>query len=401
MPLRPILTSLVTHHKTAAALIILEIAATCAIICNAAFLIGQRLDRMHEPSGIAESELSRIQLTGIRKGADPQAEAAADLAVLRGIPGVRAVTATNQLPFGGSSWNTGLTLHPDDPQQAVNATMYFDDGHLIDTLGLRLVAGRDFRPDEVLHQSAEMIEHLPEQVIITRALAAKLFPGSSGIGKVVYFSKDPIRIIGVVNHLRRPNEGYDDPTHEYALITPVVRPGEYVLRSAPEDRARVLGAATRALEKRDPNRILLEHDTFEEMRAAYFRPDRAMAWLLITVCVALLIVTALGIVGLASFWVQQRTRQIGVRRALGATRGQILRHFQSENLILTTAGIAVGMALAFGINVWLMKHYALPRLPAAVLPAGAVTLWILGQLAVLGPARRASRVPPAVATRSV
>jgi putative ABC transport system permease protein len=112
------------------------------------------------------------------------------------------------------------------------------------------------------------------------------------------------------------------------------------------------------------------------------------------------VVTALGIVGLASFWVQQRTRQIGVRRALGATRGQILRHFQVENFILAGIGIVFGMVLAFGINQLLMRQYELPRLPWQYLPAGAAILWILGQVAVLGPARRAASVPPAIATRS-
>jgi putative ABC transport system permease protein len=126
-----------------------------------------------------------------------------------------------------------------------------------------------------------------------------------------------------------------------------------------------------------------------------------MMWLLVAVCIALLVVTALGIVGLASFWVQQRTKQIGVRRALGATRGQILRYFQTENFLLATVGIVIGMMLAYGINQLLMGKYELPRLPALYLPIGAVVLWLLGQISVLGPARRAAAVPPAVATRSV
>jgi len=137
------------------------------------------------------------------------------------------------------------------------------------------------------------------------------------------------------------------------------------------------------------------------MRNEYYRGDRAMAWLLVSVCTALLIVTALGIVGLASFWVQQRTRQIGVRRALGATRGQIVRYFQAENFLLATFGIALGMLLAYGINQLLMARYELGRLPAQYLPIGALCLWLLGQLAVLGPALRAASVPPAVATRTV
>ena len=126
-----------------------------------------------------------------------------------------------------------------------------------------------------------------------------------------------------------------------------------------------------------------------------------MAWLLVVVCVALLVVTALGIVGLASFWVQQRTKQIGVRRALGATRGQILRYFQVENFLIAGIGIVLGMLLAYGLNQLLMGTYELPRLPLWYLPVGAVVLWLLGQAAVYGPARRAASVPPAVATRSV
>ncbi|MBA3485877.1 MAG: FtsX-like permease family protein, partial [Lysobacter sp.] len=95
------------------------------------------------------------------------------------------------------------------------------------------------------------------------------------------------------------------------------------------------------------------------------------------------------------------TKQIGIRRALGATRGQILRYFQTENVLLATLGIVLGMLLAYGINMLLMQHYELPRLPAMYLPVGAIALWLLGQIAVYGPARRAAQVPPAVATRSV
>ena len=149
------------------------------------------------------------------------------------------------------------------------------------------------------------------------------------------------------------------------------------------------------------NRLIVEKQTMEEMRSEFFRGDRSMAWMLVAVCIALLIVTALGIVGLASFWVQQRTRQIGVRRALGATKGQILRYFQTENFLLATLGIFLGMVLAYGINQLLMGKYELPRLPLMYLPVGALVLWLLGQISVFGPARKAAAVPPAVATRSV
>jgi putative ABC transport system permease protein len=135
------------------------------------------------------------------------------------------------------------------------------------------------------------------------------------------------------------------------------------------------------------------------MRRAYFAQDRSMVWLMSGVCVLLLVVTAFGIVGLASFWVQQRTRMIGTRRALGATRRQIQQYFQLENFLLTSVGIAIGMAAAYGGSIVLMQHYQLPRLPWSYLPLGALVLWGLGQVAVLAPARRAAALPPVVVMR--
>jgi putative ABC transport system permease protein len=144
-----------------------------------------------------------------------------------------------------------------------------------------------------------------------------------------------------------------------------------------------------------------QSQTLGDLRHRYFRNDRAMAGMLVGVIAALLLVTALGIVGLASFWVAQRRKQIGVRRALGATRSDILRYFQTENFLIVSFGIGLGMVLAFGLNLALMSHYELPRLPLYYLPIGALSLWVLGQLAVLAPALRAAAVPPVVATRSV
>jgi putative ABC transport system permease protein len=99
--------------------------------------------------------------------------------------------------------------------------------------------------------------------------------------------------------------------------------------------------------------------------------------------------------------VQQRTRTIGIRRALGATRGDILGYFQTENFLIVAFGILPGIVMALGTNLVLMKFYELPRLPLLYLPIGAIALWALGQMAVLHSALRAANVPPVVATRSV
>jgi putative ABC transport system permease protein len=404
MDFLPILSSL-RRHRTAAALIVLQIALTCAIVCNAIFLIGERVSRMDRPSGIVEDELLRVELTGIGTTDDAAAVTQQDLAALRQIPGVRFVAASNMCPFCRSSWNNDISTIPEDPSPPLAAASYAGTPDLLETLGLRLTAGRDFLPEEYSDFAVRQRQPPVPSIIITRAVADKLFPGKPALGQSLYaWGESPQTIVGVVERLARPSEA-PRSSPEYSVILPVRVPytvgGTYLLRVDPSRRAEVLAAVDATLDGVNPNRILLERQTYAEVRAAFFRQDRAMAWLLVGVSIALLIITALGVVGLASFWVQQRTRQIGIRRALGATRGNILRYFQTENFILATLGIILGMALAYAINLWLMQNYQVARLPAQFLPIGALLLWLLGQVAVLGPALRASMIPPATATRSV
>lgn len=405
MDIRPILSTL-RRHKTAATLIVLEIALSCAIICNALFLIATRLERMDRPTGLAVDEIVRINTTGIGRDDNADARAKEEVAALRAVPGVIAATSTNHLPFDSSSWNSGVSLQQDQQSPNLSANVYLGDEQLLETFGLRLVEGRDFEPGEYVDWSVldEPGAEVPvPAALITRRVAQELFPGESALGKSIYsWGEAPIRIVGVVEHLIRSNDNGGPAQSQYAIVLPIRVPfGRFAIRTAPERRAEVLKAAVAALERTNPNRVILDQGSFAEVVDDWYRQDRAMAWMLVAVCVALLVVTALGIVGLASFWVQQRTKQIGIRRALGATRAQILRYFQTENFLLATLGIVIGMLLAYGINQLLMGRYELPRLPLLYLPVGAIALWLLGQISVFWPARRAAAVPPAVATRSV
>jgi putative ABC transport system permease protein len=404
MEIRPILSTL-RRHKITALLIALEIALTCAIVCNAVFLISQRLQRINLPSGVAEHELVQVQLATIGDRPDAKARGEEDLAALRAIPGVKSVARINQLPFTDSSWNNSVFLSPTQKQPTLDATMYFG-ADALQTLGTRLVAGRYFDASEYadygdVQRDPKLTPHV---VIVTRALAQKLWPDQPALGKVIYFDpQTPLRVVGVVAGLIRPSLSDGDAAAQWTLVAPLrfSQGGSYVLRTDPASRRRVIKAAVTALKALDPKRIIRQQRTLDDARAEFFQGDRAMTGLLLGVIVALLLVTALGIVGLASFWVAQRRKQIGVRRALGATRRDILRYFQTENFLIVTFGIVVGVVLAYAINLLLMTHYELPRLPSFYLPVGAAVLWGLGQLAVLGPALRAAAVPPVVATRTV
>ncbi|UPG93431.1 ABC transporter permease [Luteibacter aegosomatissinici] len=403
LDIRPILSTL-KRHKVTAILLVLEIALTCAIVCNAVFLVRQRLDWMNTPSGIDEAHVVEVRPVNI--GSTPAMHGRVDetLQALRQLPGVRYASLANELPFGFESWNDGIKLDKDVVAPVMHVTAFYGEG-LINSLGIQLLEGRDFTPDEYAWlddiTSGRKDVVIPHVVIITKFMEDRLFHGSA-LGKTLYYGGEPMRVIGVVRDVARPN--VMDRSLTYGSMLLPVRMSEgigatYVMRVQPGQGDAVLKAASTMLREMDPNRVIQRKRHYSEVRAAYFASDRAMAGLLVGVCVALLIVTALGIVGLGSFWVSQRRRQIGVRRALGATRQDVLRYFQTENFLLATMGIALGMVLAYGINIVLMLRYESPRLPAAYLPLGAIALWLLGQAAVYAPARRASRVPPVEATR--
>jgi len=402
MHIRPILSTLL-RHKIAAALIVLEIAITFAIVCNAIFLIAGRIERAQEPSGMAEPELLRIQLAGFgaRASAGAVAQTTLDLSVLRALPGVKHATVTNQVPFGNSSTNTAIALPADVDHEVVSVSTYFGGEDFIATTGVKLIAGRDFTAGEYLG-AKDAIEREPHAfipaVILNRATAEKVFPGGQAVGKTIHIYGTLTTVVGVIDELIRPNRR-GRPQSMVLPLRATYMTGNYLLRVDPAQRDAVLKAAVAALDLVGPGRVVQAQQRYDTLRDRYFQQDYTMAMLLAAVCAALLVVTALGIVGLASFWVQQRTRMIGTRRALGATRGQILRYFQTENLLLTGIGIGIGMVGAYAINQLLMTHYELARLPLPYLPIGALLLIALGQLAVWVPARRAAALPPVVVMR--
>lgn len=410
--MHPIVSAL-RHHKTAVILLSVEIALTCAIVTNALFLISDRVRAMQVTTGVATDELVWARTSGLdlgqpSTGASRESLAAADLAALRAMPGVRAAVLTNGLPLIGSYMSTNVLRKPGDKQSAVdNVVLYIGTPGTVEALGIELAEGRDFAPGEYTAYDV-FTQHSapPPAAIVTRAMADELWPGEDPLGKSIYLddeSPQPTRVVGVARHLLDPSLGSGGGGDERNVLVPSEMPSNnrlYVLRVDPAAREAVARDLPGVLTGIDPARMVNDHEVYAQTVEDAFRGDRAMVWLLVVVIACLLALTALGVAGLSSFWVQQRTHQIGVRRAVGATRGDIVRHFLVENFLIVSLGIAAGSAAAVGLNLWLMRHYELARLPLAWLPSGALVLWALGLAAALGPALRAAAVPPAMATRA-
>ncbi len=408
MQLRPIVAAL-GRHKVATLLIVLQVALTLAVASNALFIVATRIVHLSRPTSTDEAHLFVIR-NGWKLGqhsAEIDANIRADLDTLRHVAGVRDAYSSQGFPLGGFKDDIilRLKLKPDQKTHGQLVTFFASDEHAVDTLGISLVAGRNFRRDEII-ASGPNEKMSPASIIVTRALADELFPDGSALGKTVYLPGGPAAIIGILASLQGPlkqSERLDRftvlvPTH-YLDPAGVV----YLVRADSTAMKPAIAATLKALQQRSDGRIIDAKEgvvTMAQVRARAYADDHSVAVLMSVLSGLLLLATAGGIVGLSSFWVSQRRRQIGIRRSLGATTGDILGYFHSENFLIVSGGIILGALLAFLANLGLMHVYELPRMPLYVPLLGALLLWLLGQLAVWGPARYAAKVSPVVAIRT-
>ena len=399
--IRPILVAL-RSHKTAVMLLVLEIALTMAVLGNLVFIVYGTIQRSHVPTGVDESTIGLIQSIGVIGFANT-GTVQNDLAVLRAVPNVVAAT------YGGPPlWyvqQDSAFLDPSHGQKLGKIYEFQGSQGLSQTLGVRIVQGANLDENE-LPAITKYTPTMEIPVLMTKALALHLFPKGNALGSIFYDSgTNPLRIVGIVDHLRGNITGRTDD--DWAILSEFMYGqqdggGGFMIRVRDASQLpETLRAAAAALQKVNPGHVSNKVVTMAELRQQYFESDLAASRMLVAIIVILLVVTALGVGGLASFWVQQRRRQIGMRRALGATRGDILHYFQAENFVIVTGGVLLGGLFAYALNLFLMKRFELAHLPAHYLLIGAMAMWVLGQLAVLGPALRAAAVPPVVATRSV
>ena len=396
MELGPILSSL-RRNKIGAILIALQIALTLAVLCNALFIIEQQTALSRAPSGVAdESSVFVISNQWIGGATDMAAREQADLGSLRALPQVADATLSPAQPFGGRGMGMDITVHPDRPGSGALTGGFPVDDHALNTLGLKLIAGRNFRPEDILIAHG-FSDNYPSwgSVIVTRELARTLEPSGNVLGRVASLrpGSTTATIVGVVDRFGAGN----------SILMPLLWADSnffYLVRAKPGQLAAAMLAARNGLYKNSRQRTIVDMQSLADARQNFYRGARGEALLMGVICAILLGVTAFGILGLTSYWVSQRRRHIGIRRALGATAGNILRYFQTENLLIVGAGSALGILLGLGANLWMVRSIALTRLPPVYLIAGTIVVLALGQIAVLWPALRASAVPPAIAARS-
>jgi len=401
MELRPIISAML-RNKTGAVLVALQIAIALAVVTNSVFIIEQRSEKINRPTGIDSGNLILISSYGFGANYDQRETVRRDLTMLRALPGVKAASVTNGVPISNSGSASGYRKSPSDPMPGVNGNYYDVDEQGIDAFGAKLIAGRTFQESEVQYDASVSSSFAPS-VILTRDMAKALYDSENALGKPVYDSLGQAAIVvGIIDNMLGAWIGDKNPTN--VIFQPRIDPGpmaRYILRTEPGLALGMVDSIRTKLEELNANRAITLVRPHSVIAKNTYQPDRRMIIFLASLVGLMTAVTALGIVGLASFQVRVRTKQIGTRRAIGARRIDILRHFLLENLVLTFAGLALGTVLAFAFGQWLSSAYSLPRLSPWYVLVGIALLVLLGQLAVLAPARRATLIPPAIATRTV
>lgn len=417
MSLRHIISSL-RFSRLTAALLVLQTALACAVICNVLFLIAQQAAPISASSGVAvdgtlfidnvDPPMNVDQATGAVTGGTNAADLRAMEENVRALPGVKAVSVGLGVPYS-NSFSIDLKVQAVGGAAVVPVSAYGGD-HLVAALGLDLVEGRDFSHDEISALNGTDGKLTASVTIISRALAKKLFGSSDAIGKRIRLGHDedssrPV-VIGVVSSLPARNPVASASAND-AMLLPVV-PGDgffmtnVVVRTQPGklDAVVAMLPARMSQSLHLPATVSPSVRSIQSLRDEFFGSNKSAILLLTGVTLVIILVTVIGVMGITGFWVQRRTKQIGIRRALGATRADIARYFLVENFIVVGVGVMFGVSAAYGGNIWLMEHLEISRLPARWLLVGALLFWLVGFFAAILPARRAASIEPITATRA-
>ena len=413
MEIRPILSALL-RSKTGAVLVALQVAISLAILANAIHIVNLRQAIAARPSGVLdESTLIYLEVRHLRESDSnvQLAQQRAEAAALRAVSGVTSVAMVNQMPMSNSGWNTGVAADPNQIKVSSGSSSYITPDSMVKTLGLKLVEGRDFRADDVVESDENKEDDeasKPRAVLVTQALAKKVWPNATSyVGKKLYFglgSGEPgVPVVGVIETLQSQSAQVSERGELSSVLA--VRGTNmggviYAVRAEAGQVDRLMKETEATLLRTTTDPMIVRVKKLTDTRKDRYQADNALSWMLVTVSVLLLLITASGIVGISSLWVTQRRKQIGVRRALGARRIDILRYFLTENLMITSVGVLSGVLLAIGLNQLLVSKLEMVKLPLNYLLIGSTVFWILGALAVYGPAWRAASISPATATRS-
>ncbi len=378
-------------------LVVGQLAISLGLVSGAALLGGSVLNANRPDPGFDPDNLM-VGFINLFATGQYEGEAVVEfqdrlLAELEAIPGVTHAALAGQAPVLGGHARTTVRAadRPDDPEAQFEAEYNVVTPGYFETLGIPLVRGRLFREPA---QEAEPV------AIVNQALARLYWPGADAVGQELLRGEDRLRVVGVVadvqmRSLRAPaNPGVYYPHHQEveAYMVPHVR----FRGGAAAVRAGLQGAVAAV----DPQVPITRITELKPGLAASLAETRTFGVVVSIFAALALVLSVVGLYGLISYGVAQRSREMGIRLALGAQGGRLVGLVLRRGLVLSVLGLVAGLGVAFGMGKALegVLFGVTPGNPVALVASGALLL-AAGTLAAWIPARRASRVDAAVSLK--
>jgi predicted permease len=317
----------------------------------------------------------------------------------RAIPGTAAVGASDVVPMADNRQGTSFSRvdgPPADPTRPSTVNFTFVTEQFFDALGFRLIAGRPFTAGDA--------QGSPRVLIINERLARQTFGSEDPIGRLVtagISTQAPFTVVGVVADDRHLGVEADATPTFFVPYRQIGATREFaVLARGAGDSTAILGALRSAIRRLDPELPFYQVRTMEQVVDASVATPRSLAWLLSMFAISGLVLAAIGVFGVLSHAVSQRTQEIGVRMAIGASPVQMLRMILGEGLTQVGLGLVLGAAIAIGTSRLLAGLlYGVSATSPGPYAIVSVVLVAVAVVACLAPARRAMRIDPAVALR--
>ncbi|NQY36127.1 MAG: ABC transporter permease [Alteromonadaceae bacterium] len=404
MEIRPILLSL-KHNKAIAILIIIQVALTLGVLSMSILMTMGTLKEWNLPSGIPHENIISVEPEFYDNSIDVRQSVIDDIERIKQLDGVIDITPVSEKPFAPQQV-VSVYLESDEEAQAFQTNIFDSNVAGPRVLDLKLISGRFFTENEVLFGSANELKQPTSVVMISEQMAEALFNDGPAVGKTLWLEKGakPASIIGVYSNfmnseqLNRQGQSYRTVLRPQVTWANNVDPN-YLIRVEPGLAPSMLDTISNVFYK-TPGRYLnrVEVLTRTQKRMYDGRGSRALIFLVISA--VLVLITAFGMSGLVSFLVTQRKKQIGTRRALGASKWHVVRYFLLENAIVTFIGLVIGMLISLFLVLDITQNSGTDFLEVGYIFATAFFLLVVNLVAVYLPARRAANIAPAIVTRS-